>query len=63
MFECDTLLPVAGRFPVTWHTFDIIGFASVAQTVKKWTRMIASLRKTYKRELIINRSIGGFILS
>jgi hypothetical protein len=31
--------------------------------VKKWTRIIASLRKTYKRELIINRSIGGFILS
>jgi hypothetical protein len=57
------LLPVAGRFPVTWHTFDIIGSAPVVQTVKKWTRIITLQRSTYKKEFTNNWSIGCTIHS
>ena len=36
LLACDTLFPVIGRLPVTWHTLDMI----LLQRIKPWLGVI-----------------------
>ena len=62
LLACDTLFPLMGRLPVTWHTLDMLLLQNVSQLINLNMLFAWRIAETIKTGCVLYQKMGAYAM-